>query len=446
MSILQARAAFSQLIGTAFGGVRDFYATFGYQKYLKYDDMYGKYLRQDIAGRVVDAPAAALWADPPTITSGNAVFDETWNRLTKQHDLWLHVEQVDKMAAMGKYAVLLLGFSDNDLSKPTITNTQNKLIYLQPYSVDAAEIDKLNEDPSSASYLCPEIYNIQPFKDNKENTIKIATAVTNFRAHSTRVLHVAENTLSNSIIGNPRLERVYNILDDILKNVGGTAETVWLSGNRGMHFDLDKDVELSAEDEKDLTDEIEEYQHQLRRVLRTRGVSVKNLGSDVPDPKNLFEVQISCLSGATGIPKRILTGSEAGQLASEQDRNNWADRVNERRKSFGEPVIIKPLIRKLVGAGILPSIEEEDLKIVWPDAFKLSPLERKQAVAQTARAAGNVATAVKTSEGLLLSVDQGREILGIEGDAPSKDPNFVEDAKPDPTTKVIEEKGGDNDG
>ena len=36
------------------------------------------------------------------------------------------------------------------------------------------------------------------------------------------------------------------------------------------------------------------------------------------------------ISAETGIPKRILTGSERGELASSQDRDNWFERYPER--------------------------------------------------------------------------------------------------------------------
>src|SRR5690606_33041328 len=127
-----------------------------------------------------------------------------------------------------------------------------------------------------------------------------------FLVHASRVVHIAENCLENNVFGSPRIERVYNLLDDLLKVVGGSAETYWLTGNRGIHIDIDKDMEMDPTDEKNLTDEVEEYQHQQRRFIRTRGGKVTNLGTDVADPTGVFNVLIAMLSGATGIPKRIL--------------------------------------------------------------------------------------------------------------------------------------------
>src|SRR5690606_13424357 len=108
---------------------------------------------------------------------------------------------------------------------------------------------------------------------------------------------------------------------------------------------------------------------------RTRGGKVTNLGTDVADPTGVFNVLIAMLSGATGIPKRILIGAEAGQLASEQDRANWADRIDERRATWANPYIIFEIIRKLAKAKYLPTPDNVEITVEWPSAFKMSPLE-----------------------------------------------------------------------
>ncbi len=116
------------------------------------------------------------------------------------------------------------------------------------------------------------------------------------------------------------------------------------------------------------------------------------------------------LSGATGIPRRILLGSEAGQLASEQDRANWAERIEERRTSFAEPVILLPFIRKMQDAEVLP--QTDDIEIEWPNAFHMSPLEENQAMAQKARAAVNLSK--QNDRGTpVTTVEESREIIGL---------------------------------
>ena len=53
-----------------------------------------------------------------------------------------------------------------------------------------------------------------------------------------------------------------------------------------------------------------------RRVIRTQGMELNTLGGAVANPQGPLDVIIKLVSVASGIPIRILTGSERGELAS----------------------------------------------------------------------------------------------------------------------------------
>jgi hypothetical protein len=180
---------------------------------------------------------------------------------------------------------------------------------------------------------------------------------------------VAENLLENNIFGSPRLEAVLNRLYDLEKILGGSAEMFWLGGFPGYQFDIDPTLDLSGDTDmlEKMRTSIESYMHSLQRWIRTQGVEVKQLQPTVSDPSMHIIAQIQMISSATGIPQRILMGSERGQLASTQDGDNWNERVEERRVSFGEEVILRPLIERLVTAGVLPEPENDNFDIFWPD-------------------------------------------------------------------------------
>lgn len=411
-----------------FTGKRDLYKTFNYNPNPTFDDRFFKYLHQDVAARIIDAPAAALWTNPPLISSINDEWNTLWDDLVAKHSLYNAIERADKLAGIGRYSIILIGFNDGatDLSEPvntrSLTQKKNKVLFLQPYSERSATIKKFVQDPRSEDFMKPELYTINPMQDNiigfdssihkpgvgnqgfskGSSLFKGApTTLTNsFEVHYSRIIHIAENVLENNIYGSPRMERVYNVLDDLLKVTGGSAETFWLTANRGLHVDIDKDLEIDPTDASALASEIDEYENNLRRVIRTRGTKVSSLGSDTPDPTGVFKMLIAVLSGATGIPNRILIGAEAGQLASEQDRANWADRVDERRASWGNPLVIFPIMKKFTNAGYLPADPNNEVTVDWPSAYKMSPLEMAQTSAQHARSATNFAKTFETMENL----------------------------------------------
>lgn len=412
VGILGSRFSLSSLLGVMFGGKRKLYEVFGYATNITYREAVARYRRQDIAARIIEAPANALWSNPPKITSNNDEWNTIWRGLEINHKLWKTVSRADKMAGMGEFSLLVVGLQKGQALKTPLTRQEgNKVIFLQPYGSHVTTIESLIIDQKNPRYLLPESYTIKPSLDSA--TVTINGTPRTFQVHASRVLHLAENHLTDEVFGNPRIERIWNLLDDLLKVAGGTAETFWLTANRGMQIDIDKEMELTDEDAADLSDEIEEYQHQQRKFIRTRGVKINVLGSDIPRPQEVFNMLMSMISGATGIPKRILIGSEAGQLASEQDRNNWAERIEERRADFGEPEVIWPLIRLFTNAGVLPIGDNLEISVKWPDALRLTPTERAMTSVNRARAAINLAKSLE-SPSKLLKREEARQILELD--------------------------------
>lgn len=392
MSSLLQRTKFFSSIGQMFGGSRDFYAVFGYNKTVTSEMMYQKYLRQDIAKTIVEAPAKALWTNPPTVMADNAMFMKAWTNLLEKVDVWNTLLRAEKMLGYGRFSIITIGINPNPNAKGA-----DKILWMQPWSELAAEISEREQNQFSPRFQLPKTYKIQPANADLDHSgMKPIKATQSFDVDWSKTIHLADNVTEDNIFGIPNLYGVYNLLDDLMKVSGGSAETYWLTSNRGMHVDLDKEVEMNTADAEALADEIDEYGHQLRRVMRTRGVTIKELGGKVADPSNTFEVIMALIAAATRTPRRILIGSEAGQLASEQDRANWAERVMERRASFAEPHALTPFIQKMIDLEVLP--QPKNLKYIWPEAFVLSPLERAQTSAQQARSAANLIKAVGTPD------------------------------------------------
>jgi hypothetical protein len=110
-------------------------------------------------------------------------------------------------------------------------------------------------------------------------------------------------------------------------------------------------------------------------------------------------------------------GSEAGSLASEQDRANWAETIQNRRETFAEPCVLRPLIMRLSEIGVLPKVKPKDLAFEWPNAFHLSPLEKAQTMAQSARAIVNLSRQAQYGHPVC-STSEARLICGLPAAAP----------------------------
>jgi hypothetical protein len=198
--------------------------------------------------------------------------------------------------------------------------------------------------------------------------------------HWTRVIHVAEGLLGDEVYGTPALEAVWNLLDDLDKVVGGGAEAFWLRANAGLHVDVDKALGMpstvpgkvalpgvSADERTRLQEKAEELQHQLQRVMVTRGTTVTQLSSSVADFKGPSDAIVTQIAGTLGIPKRILVGSEMGQLASGQDKDNWNTQVQDKRTSWAFPGLVQPLLARLIEYGyIRPPKDIATVNVEWP--------------------------------------------------------------------------------
>jgi len=254
-----------------------------------------------------------------------------------------------------------------DFAKPVPTGIR-KLLYIKPFSEKTAIIDSFEDSPSNSRYGYPKMYGIE--------VADVASGASQqVKVHYTRIIHIVDNSLESEIYGTPRLQAVFNRLYDIEKVAGGDAEMFWRGARPGYKGTVDKDYTMTPEAMETLQNDIEEYENDLRRFLINEGVTLEGLEQQLADPKNHLDVQLTLVSAVTGIPKRILSGSERGELSSTQDIGEWKTYVKSRRESQSEPQIIRPLVDRFIELGILPSVEDE-YHIDWDDLFAISEQAR----------------------------------------------------------------------
>jgi hypothetical protein len=390
-SVLLGRAELAARMGKSYGTDRDIYTALGYTKNPVYNDYLVRYERQDIAKRIVEAPVDATWRGRPQVVEigdhdEETEFEAAWVELVRALDAYHYIARADKISGIGEYGVMLLGFDDRaDLDKP-VDRAQN-LLYLHPYSQQNANIDSWVKDTRDKRYGQPETYKIDFSSADKTGTMSA-------RVHWSRIIHLAEGLFENNVYGTPRLRPVLNRLQDLDLISGGSAEMFWRGGFPGYGFKNDPDATVDAQAMADLQDEIEEYVHGLKRYLRLQNMSVEALEVQIADPTSHFDLIVSLISAATGVPKRILTGSERGELASTQDRENWADRVQERRDNYAGPRILRETIDRLVGVGALPEPGKEGYEIQWPEAHVLSEEDKAKVAEVKAKALAQYVNAV----------------------------------------------------
>jgi len=379
-------------IGTTHNGTRDLYTILGYKKKLEFSDYLWRFKRQDIATRVVSAFPSAVWSMKPNVLESNTPSTETefevkFKQITTKNKLFYYLSRADIISGIGRYGIIVLGFNDSKkLDQPVTYKKNMQLTYMRPYHEGTAKILNYDTNPVSERYMKPDMYQVTPLSSDSTTLAQTSGVGNSFNVHHSRVIHVIpELATENDIFGTPRLENVYNRLQDIDTVSGGGAEMFWRGAFQGLAFKNDEGATMGEEARTALTNEIDNYVNNMQRYLKLQNMDVKTIETQVADPKNIFDVLCTLVSSAKAIPKRILLGSESGELASGQDEVNWNKRVDERRIDHGELLILRPFIDKMIKVGVLPE-PATPYRIEWPDLYSMSAIDKSKIAESRMRA------------------------------------------------------------
>lgn len=397
-STILDRMGFASRAGLSFEGKRDLYTALGYPRKLSYKHYRDRYDRGDIAARISKAYPSATWAGGAIITEDpdpdiETPFELAVRDLFNTHSLWSKLCRADVLCQLGEYSILLIGAEGNLDTELSLSRGLESVLYFTPASQDNATIDRKIADTSDKRFGLPEYYQV-----------RLSESVSR-RVHWTRVIHLADNVLDNDLLGEPRLRNIWNRLDDLDKLVGGGSEAAWKRMDPGVQLDLNPEVELQPGDEDAMEAEIEEMLHGMRRYAQTRGVTMTPLNTQVVNFGPNAHTVLQLISGSTGIPLRILVGSERGELASTQDDQAWNDRIAERRREFAVPVL-RDLLDRLIQYKALP--QPDNYEVTWPEIDELDEDGKATVAGKLSKANRDQ---VESGGGLILTTNEIRSTV-----------------------------------
>lgn len=416
------RSRLASFMGYSHEGNRDLYASFGYPREVTVNELRAMYERNDIAHRIIKAFPQATWRDQPVIrdeqgnssekgTKSYSAFVDAVEKLFKRHRVMHFFDRADRLSSIGRFGILVIGYRDGGSMSDPLSSSTAPLSYLSPYSEDNVQVSSWSMDTKSERFGQPEYYNLT----RKSLVATPAPPMTAVRVHWTRVIHLSEFLESDEVYGTPRLLPIFNRLKDLEKVVGGSAENYWLTANRGMMFSIDKEAQISEEDKALMRTQADEFQHQLRRYMIGQGLTATPMTGEDHDPGPTVDRLLDLIAGAVGIPKRILIGSERGELSSAQDENNWSERIEERRETFATPAVIQPFINAMIATGNLPK-PQGSWWVEWEEVGALGA----QAEAEIMERKTNALVSYANSPGaeLIVPVQEFRsDFLGLEADS-----------------------------
>lgn len=373
---------------------RDIEAECGHPAELTIENYYDLWERGDIAARVVKVWPEECWSESPMIyeveDEEETDFEEQWRELQEKFNLCSLLQLADVLSGIGTFGVVLLGIDDGarDLSAPVsgINNRgepegdetpKRNLLFARAFDEKLVKVDKLETDITNPRYGLPLMYSLQ--LQDASNIFRAPgqpeAKLIDTKVHWTRILHLYDNRTSSNIYGMPRMKLVINRLLDLKKIAGGSGEMFWKGGFPGLAIEAMLDADEQPEMDTDaIKEDMDRYQNGLQRYITLLGAQAKTLSPNIADPIPHIDSQIKLIAAALGVPWRIFVGSEAAQLASEQDSRSWNRRVARRRREYLNPFVIKPFIERLILFGVLP--KPEQIEIWWPDLNSASDQDK----------------------------------------------------------------------
>ena len=458
-----------------YGTKRNLYEALGYPQTdeITYEGLFGKYLRDPIARTIVDKPAEDTWQDPPKITDTGdpeddreeTEFEEAVRRLldgeTTRKSLAHRWFVADVLNRLGSYSVLFFSFADGarELTTGVLDSEGNppddtadaddtvfsgsvderldKLWHVQVYSESRATVAETEEDFRDRRYGLPVTYELEPDDDSEEE------------AHWSRVIHVAEGTLTDDLTGQSVLLPIFNRLEDLERLLGGSSEMFWQGAFPGMVVsppilrgpDGEESFADFEDEGEDTEKQIQKYRQTLERAMFTEA-EVQQLDPNIASPSDQVDVQMMEISAGSSptIPQNMLTGNELGDRATTEDRKTYHESIRSRRHNFAEPQIVRPTIDRLIDVGILPQPVggEYGYEVEWKPLEEPGAQEQAEVHATEAAAAKDMADALAVDPSIR---DELHDRLDYDVD--DGDGSMNPDTGMDPGDALAERTNGD---
>lgn len=426
-SALAGRFQFSRTTGygfDAFDGLRDYFQALGFKQTLTIADYRGRYERGGIAKVLIDRLPEEMWddgvfileedTDPENPTEFETQSAELWERLSIESRLM----KADKLAGLSTHSVLLIGVREEGSgNNPDLSTTLPRLkgpddiIFLLQFAEDNAQVLSLVSNLQDPRFGRPEYYQLKTVSNPGNGPIlPTQTATTDIKVHWTRIIHVAHGLLESDWIGTPDLKASWNDLESLYKVAWGGPEAAWRKMDMGMQWDLDPQFDYETTEGKERLKEmdahIEEMRHNLRRDIKTSGVTAKPLQGTVDKYASNIESNVKLVAGTHCLPYTLLLGEELGLRASEQNRETLNIVIQGRRKQFGTP-LVRQLQDRLIEFGGLAKPKSKDGKyqVVWGVEEELNESEKAELAAKYAEANNK-------NGAMIYTVDEIRDKVG----------------------------------
>lgn len=337
------------------------------------------YDREGVASRVCKLYPQESWARDLTIKENEECDDTDFERAFKsfqrKHNILHYMRRADVMSGIGRFGVIMFGLDDNKrLEEPVEgsnedgtwneTPTEKEVTFIRVFDESLIDIASYETDETNPRFGQPKFYNIT-FEDPRNQphgTGSQPMKQTQSKVHWTRCVHLADNRTSSEIVGSSRQLVVWNRLLDCRKIQGGTGEMWWRGAFPGISLESqqNEDIDFDSLDFSETREDLEMYMNGLQRYLINVGMNAKSLAPQIASPEHHFKITIMGIAIPLCCPYRVFMGSEQASMASDQDISTWRERMNGRNDDYTNPMVVQPIVQRLIDFGVLPKPDKPD--------------------------------------------------------------------------------------
>lgn len=400
-------SALTFAMGMAYGGRRDYYHNFGWDRSPEVKDYYAAYLRNPYANAVISIPAKTAWRQPPQIedtkdteTDEQTQFEEDVEEFVSSTRLWHYCQRAHLLSRIGEFGVLMIGWADGEdrnFAQPVdgaalAKNDPDEAVHwLRPFS--QLSVKRIRwADANSGRWGQPEYYRID-FSDENNNTTEgvFGAGQSEQWVHHSRIVHVAGGLLDDEVRGTPALEAVYNAVCDLEKVSGSAAESAYAIARPGISVNIDKDANASDQDKLDIYDETADYVDENQNFLVLQGAEAERISAETVDPSKIKDMLIEELSAKTTIPQKKFKGNESGEIAGAQDLREFYGTIQEEREQTCGPQLAREIFQQLKRYTVVASPEGGDFEVNWDPLAEQDEKEESEIQSNRSTVAKNVA-------------------------------------------------------
>jgi len=402
--------------GVSPDGKRDYNLLFGYLDNPLYSDYKYMFERGGIGYTVVAKLPKSCWRELPEAKLNDKAILEDELLMLKKAGFFNAMERADIANRIGSYSVLFVGVPDGlEPSLPVGAAKSGNFagLYFNVYEEDGINVAAWDDDPASPRYNKPEIYELQTTSNISGSLMGKVSAI---RVHHSRVIHMAEGAISNSLEGCSSLKAPWNALTDKSKVTGSNAEANFKNSRQKVVLMARENAKFDPTDVAALKENGENFQNNQEDFLRTKNMDVMAIQPSIASPRDSYDVNTEEVAGTTGIPIRILTTKAGGTVTGSEDKATWNALVNDRQDHDCTPWLLDGL-SIMDEAGILDLPDETRIK--WPVQSALGAKEESEVIKNKADAFKSATEGLSTLGGdevLAESVFKAIDMDNIEVD------------------------------